>query len=477
MPRVVTTPITGGARPAAGRPRRIDAALLEAVLPGPGRDRLGAGEVLVVTTGQQPVLFTGPLYVVYKALTAIVLARRLARERGVPVVPVFWVAGDDHDFAEANHTWILDKGGDAARIALPERPADAPLAPLARERCGPAVGAALDALRDGTPDSEFKAQVLEWLAASYRPEATLADAFSRAIHALLGERGLAVFQAHHPAAKRIMAPLVLRALDVVLDDGHLPVLVEASGGRDRLRGENGGYVTRRSGERFSREDLERIAAREPERLSANVLLRPAVEAALFPTVAYAAGPSELEYFPRAAPLYRVLNGAAGSLEPQPAVARWSGVLIESRVDKVLEKHGLTLDELAAPPGALEGRLVRDTVSPETAVLLAEVRKRIEDEFARLAAAVAGVDPTLERSVQSVRNAALSGTADVEKKLVAALKRANETLVGQLARARAALYPAGKPQERALTLASFLIRYGRTLVDAIEAEVARWAGVS
>jgi uncharacterized protein YllA (UPF0747 family) len=471
--RIVTTPIAGGARPGNGRPRRVDAALLEAVLPGPGRDRLGAGEVLVVTTGQQPGLFTGPLFTVYKALTAVVLARKLERERRVPVVPVFWVAGDDHDFAEANHVWILDAGGDAARIALPERPADAPLAPLAREPCGADIGTALDALRERTPDSEFKGAVLEWLGAAYRPEATLAQAFAQAMHALLGPRGLAVFQAHHPAAKRVMAPLVLQALDVTLDDGHLPVLLEASRGRDRLRGENGGYVTRRSGERFSRQDLEGIAARQPERLSANVLLRPALEAALFPTVAYAAGPGELEYFPQAGPLYRVLDGG---VEPQPAVARWSGILVEGRVDKVLEKHGLTLDDLEGAPGALEARLVRDTLPPETAGLFDQVRKSVEAEFGRLAGAVARVDPTLERTVQSVRNAALGGTVEVEKKLVASLKRANETLVGQLARARAAVYPAGKPQERALTLASFLIRYGPALVEEIEGEVARWAGV-
>src|SRR3979409_1043325 len=86
----------------AGKPRRVHPDVLASILPGPGRDRLAAGEVLAITTGQQPGLFTGPLYTIYKALSAAALARRLERERGVPVVPVFWVAGDDHDFAEAN---------------------------------------------------------------------------------------------------------------------------------------------------------------------------------------------------------------------------------------------------------------------------------------------------------------------------------------------------------------------------------------
>src|SRR5437870_2176761 len=205
-------------------PRRVAPDVVAAALPGPGRDRLVAGEVLVVTTGQQPGLFTGPLYTVYKALSAIALARRLERERRMPVVPVFWVAGDDHDFAEANHAWVLDAGGELVRIVLRERPPDAPLVPLARETCGPEVAAALARLTDGLPETEFKAGVVEWLARWYRPETTLADAFAGALHALLDSRGLVVLRAYAPSAKRAAAPLVLKGLDHTLADGYTPVL-------------------------------------------------------------------------------------------------------------------------------------------------------------------------------------------------------------------------------------------------------------
>lgn len=479
--RIVTTPPSPPIGPAtlpddSLPPRRVAPEVVAAALPGPARDRLARGEVLAVTTGQQPGLFTGPLYTIYKALSAMALARRLERERGVPVVPVFWVAGDDHDFAEANHAWFLNGAGEPARLLLRERPAEAPLLPLARERCGAEIHAVLEQLRVGTPDTEFKAAVLEWLAAAYRPEATLADACARALDALLGPppRGLVVFRAYDPAAKRAMAPWLLKALAVTLPDGLAPVLLEAGAGRDRLRPDGNAFVTRRSGERFTRADLERIAAESPERLSPNVLLRPAVEAALFPTVAYAAGPGEIEYLPDAASLYRALGEG---IERQPAVPRWSGVLVERRVEKLMEKHGLALADFDGAPGVLEARLVRESVPPEAAETLAALRRRLEEDYARLAGAVAAVDPTLARTVESARNAALGGTHDIEKKLVASLKRENETLVRQIARARAAVYPQGRPQERVLTLASFLIRYGPALLDALEGEVARWAGAS
>ena len=471
IPRIVPTPIAALELPTQpATPRRVAASVLGAVLPGPGRDKLAGGEVLAVTTGQQPGLFTGPLYTIYKALSVIALARRLERDRGVRVVPVFWVAGDDHDFAEANHATFLNTGGDLARIVLRERPAEAPLLPLARERGGDEIRAALEQLKAGTPDTEFKTDVLRWLETAYRPEATLADACAEALNALLGSQGLAVFRAHDRGAKQAAAPWVLRGLDHTLADGYTPVFVEAAQGRDRLEPNGDAYRTRRSGERFTRADLAGVAREAPERLSPNVLLRPVIEAAVLPTVAYAGGPAELKYLPEAAPLYQSLGVA-----PQAPVPRWSGVMVEGRVEKLMERHRLDLTAFAGQPGELEARLVRNELPPEAVATLTTLRQGIEEQYGRLLESVTKIDPTLERTVQSARNAALSGAQAIEKKLIASLKRLEgETLVRQIARARAVVYPEGQPQERVLTLASFLIRYGPGLLDALAREVARWA---
>jgi uncharacterized protein YllA (UPF0747 family) len=199
-----------------------------------------------------------------------------------------------------------------------------------------------------------------------------------------------------------------------------------------------------------------------------VLLRPAVEAALFPTVAYCAGPGELGYLPDAAPCYAALG-----VEAQTPVPRWSGLLLEPRIEKILERFKLELASFDTPVGVLEGRLVRDALPEETVRLLCELRDGLTRDYDRLAQAAAVTDPTLERTVQSARNAALGGTHDIEKKLVASVKRSQETLTGQIARARAAVRPDGAAQERVLTVASFLIRYGPDLIDAVADEVARW----
>jgi len=470
IPRIVPTPIAPLTLPTQTlQPRRVTPEVLASTLPGPGRDKLADGAVLAVTTGQQPGLFTGPLYTVYKALSAIALAQRLERALAAPVVPVFWVAGDDHDFAEANHAAFLNAQGDLADIVLRERPADAPLAPLARERCGAEIRGALDQLKSGTPDTEFKADVVRWLEGAYRPEVTLADACAEALQVLLAPRGLAVLRAHDRGAKQAAAPWLLRGLGTTLPDGYTPVFVEAGQGRDRLQASGDAFVTRRSQERFTRVDLERLAREAPERLSPNVLLRPVIEAALLPTLAYAAGPAELKYLPDAAPLYDLLGVAR-----QAPVPRWSGVLVEGRVEKLMQRYGLGLEALDGKPGELEARLVRESLPPEATESFGTLRQEIEVRYAGLARVVSAVDPTLERTVQSARNAALVGTQEIEKKLIASLKRESDTLLRQISRARDAVYPRGEPQERVLTLASFLIRYGPGLLDALGDEVARWA---
>ncbi len=475
--RIVATPLpkTAGKIP-AGSPRRIAPDVLAAVLPGPGRERLASGDVLVVTTGQQPTLFTGPLYTIHKALSAIALARRLEQERGMPVVPVFWVAGDDHDFAEANHAWVLGRDGEPVQIVLRERAHEAPQRPLFREPCGTEIRAALDALEAALPDAECKPDVRHWLESSYRPDTNLADAGAEALNQILGGRGLAVFRAYDRSAKRAAAPWLLKALDETLPDGLTPVMVEGQLGRDRLLKDGGKdrhgsplWVTRRSSEGFNRHGLEEIASETPERLSPNVLLRPVIEAALFPTLAYVGGPGEMEYLPESAPLFASLGVA-----PQAHVPRWSGLIIEARIDKVLTKLGLTPADFESQPGVLESRLAQADMPPELAASLKQLRDDVQSRYSRISGEVQQLDPTLERTVESARNAALAGTNAIERKLVASLKRTQGTVLSQLARARAALRPGGKPQERVLTGASFLTRYSLTLLDELDAEVARWA---
>jgi bacillithiol biosynthesis cysteine-adding enzyme BshC len=494
--RLVATPLEAPVREPAPRAGGLDPSLAAAFVPSSTRDqlleRLRRPGALAVTSGQQPGLFTGPLYTVHKALSTAALARVLERRWDRPVVPIFWSAGDDHDFAEASQAAWIRADGTLASASLPPRPADAPLTPMYREPLGEAVLPALEALLADLPPSEFRDLPADWLRRHYRPDATVAGAFASAMAELLAPAGILVYDSTHPAAKRAAAPLVVRALEqaaeldhdldrhaetlgeaarhsgVSIGDGAALVMLEAGQGRDRLVASDGGFVTRRGRERFDLAALRRIAEQEPERLSPNVLLRPVVEAAVLPTVAYLGGPGELRYLLYTPPVYRRLG-----VEPQLPMPRWSGLLVEPRVDRVLEKFGVGLDELLGPPGVLEARLVRAQLPPEVTGALAALRAAIARDYDVVAHGAVEIDPTLARPIEGVRNQALGGTQDIEKKLIQHLKRRQETELGQIGRARTAVQPGGKPQERVLTIAPFLAREGPRLVDELVAAIEQW----
>jgi bacillithiol biosynthesis cysteine-adding enzyme BshC len=494
--RLVPTPLDAPLERPAQREGGFDAALAAAFWPSPalqeGLRRLCLPGAVAVTSGQQPGLFTGPLYTVYKALSTAALARRLEQMWQRPVVPIFWLAGDDHDFAEASETAWIAADGTLKTVRLAPRPADAPLTPMYRQPLGESVAPAMQALLESLPPSEFRDETADWLGRHYRPDQTVAASFAGAMAELLAPFGIVCFDSTHAAAKHAAAPVLLSALrrareldddldryaeslgatartsGVTVGDGASLVMLEASQGRDRLIYDGQAFVTRRSKERFDFATLDQIASEEPERLSPNVLLRPVVESVLLPTVSYLGGPGELRYLALTPPVYERL----GVVRQRP-LPRWSGVLVEARVDRVLEKFGITLDDLAAPPGALESRLVRSQLPPEASEALGNLRKALETGYRALTTVAVEIDPTLERSVQGTLQQALGGSQDVEKKLVQHLKKRQETELSKLAKARTAVLPNGKPQERVLTIAPFLARYGRDLLAQLSNAMDQW----
>jgi uncharacterized protein YllA (UPF0747 family) len=320
----------------------------------------------------------------------------------------------------------------------------------------------------------------------------VAGSFAGALAELLAPLGVAVLDSTHPAVKRSAARHLVRALGLARDldrdlanraeelrmagmdpgvpvgDGATLVMLEGEQGRDRLVVDDGVFTTRRGRERFDLPALQRIAASEPERLSPNVLLRPVVESALLPTVAYLAGPGELRYLALTPPVYERMR-----IPRQLALPRWSGILVDPRVDRVLQKFHLELDDLLEPAGALEAKLVRSQLPEEAVRAIGELRSALEAGYGVLGVSAAEIDPTLARPVQGAKHQALSGLHDIERKLVQHLKRRQEIELGQIAKARALVLPENKPQERVLTVAPFLARYGPPLITDLSDAIEGW----
>jgi bacillithiol biosynthesis cysteine-adding enzyme BshC len=495
--RIVATPLAPSVEFPLARDGRFDFDLAAAVVESPAREaalsRLAQPGALAVTSGQQPGLLTGPLYTIYKALSSAALARTLERQWHRPVVPVFWVAGDDHDFAEASRASWITADGTLRTVTLPSRAADAPLTPMYREPLGPMMDEVFATLEADLQPFEFREWTLEWLRRHYHSTATVAHSFAGALSELLAPAGVICLDSTHPAVKRAAAPYLMRALQrapeldralmrraeelktlgrdagVALGDEATLVMLEGEAGRDRLVASNRRFQTRRSGEAMDLPALDRIARGAPERLSPNVLLRPVIESALLPTVAYVAGPGELRYLALTPPVYELLG-----VPRQQVVPRWSGVLVEPRVERVLQKFQLEVEDLLNQPGgALEARVVRSQLPEEAVRALEALRSAIQAGYEELAQSAATIDPTLVRTVEGTRNQALAGLQDMEKKLVQHLKRRQATELAQIARARTVILPEDKPQERVLGIVSFLARYGPSLVTELSQTIEAW----
>ncbi|HEX9893224.1 MAG TPA: bacillithiol biosynthesis cysteine-adding enzyme BshC [Gemmatimonadales bacterium] len=495
--RIVTTPLAPSVPlPPLSRSGGVAESLLAALVAAPGveaiRSRLRDPAVVVVTTGQQPGLFTGPLYTLYKALSASAIAQELEHRWGRPVVPVFWAAGDDHDYAEARWASWLDGHGELVTATLPDRAPDAPLTAMARLPLPAEVTGLIEQLEGAVPASPQREQTLAWLGRHYAPGRTLGAAYAGALAELFAPLGIACFDSTHPSAKAAMVPVLMEALGraaeldraladqasalaaagrpitVPVGDGATLVFLEDGAGRDRLVLDQGSFVARRSGTRATLAQLETIAAAMPERLSPNVLLRPVTESALLPTVAYVAGPGELAYFAQCTPLYDRLGVPA-----QLPVPRWSGIIVEPRVDRVLEKFGATLADLLEPGTALEGRVIRSHLPAALIAAADRLRQAMDHEYHTILDGAIQIDPTLERPVGAALHHAQTGLSDIEKKIQAHLKKREATELSQIGRARSAVAPGGKPQERVLTGAAWLARYGPTLLDQVRAEAAGW----
>ena len=443
----------------------------------------------VVTTGQQAGFLTGPLFTVYKAATAIALAKRLEQAMARPVLPVFWVASEDHDWEEASHTFLLNGTNDPVRIdAEPaEPPSDRPVFRVPLSGIEPLIGT----LEDVLIPSEFREDCLALVRGAYRDGASLADGFEHVLDALMGDQGLLIVRAEDPVVKSRSKPVLRAALErgdeleaalvqrsaelegagyhdqVALVPHGLQLFHEGPEGRVRLFRDADGVRVGKEGSARPLSDWVEALGREPGRFSPNALLRPLAEAASFPVLAYVAGPGEAAYYAQNQVLYDLLGLPMPVITPRASVR-----VIEPKVDKVLEKYELDPEVLERPLHELVTERAKDEVPDDVKTALASIRRALGEGTAALLAGAKTVDPTLKGPIGQARNQSLRAFADAEKKILQAVKRQNETLEGQLSKARSNLYPTGVPQERILNVFHYLARYGPDFVRFVSDEIDR-----
>jgi len=458
------------------------AALVKALTPlNPGNPSLavlGEPGTVAVVTGQQVGLFSGPAYTIYKALTAVRTARELTAQ-GVPAVPVFWLASEDHDFAEVDHAWVFGADYRPVKIRLNgveqtgSRPAggralaDVPIEPL---RCA----------LSGLPFADDAVAIVE---RAYKQGETMGSAFGRIVADLFAPWGLLLIDPLHQAVREIGAPLMREAVE------RMPELVEAVMARSAEL-VNRGYhaqvlVDRNSSLAFLIENGERLALRRSNGyytalhhkwsagevaqrgldLSPNALLRPVVQDYILPTAAYIGGPAELAYLAQSQVLYAKLTGR------QPAaLPRVSFTLVDERTHKRMVRYGLSPADLFHGEQALHDRIAARLV-PES------LRARLEQTKAAFTSALEALRGDLDQFDVSLAGALATNRRKIEYQVdKITRKTANQIMMRDEQATRDArslnglVFPDKHPQERLYSIVPFLAKFGPGLVEELYSAV-------
>ncbi|MEQ1571545.1 MAG: bacillithiol biosynthesis BshC, partial [Myxococcota bacterium] len=436
------------------------------------RDRLVSGAVAVVT-GQQAGLFGGPLFTLYKAATAIVDARALEAETGVPCVPVFWLQNEDHDHDEIASCRVLGSDGRVHEVVAPGDPAHARRSIGARA-LGPAVVPALDQLERILGAASEVAEVLAALRGAYTADQSPDAAFRAWIDQWLGPHGLLVLDPRHPDLQAAARPVHLRAIALgsgpaeagaaaVVAGGFTPqVHVRpgsplpfvhpdgADGPRYRLAPGPGGWTL---------VGADRPVDLDTAALSSSALSRPIVQDHLLPTAAMVCGPGELAYFAQLPPVYAAFGLPMPAIVPR-ARFRW----IDETTSRLLTQLGVGPDQRPEPyaPGAV------DPLALERALL---------DPFqATLAGFDPLDDPALAKAIDKTRGTVTEVVGRLVDRVRRTLAARDEVRVDRMARLEARLRPGGEPQERVHAWLGLAARVGaHALVDRVLAEVVPWDG--
>jgi bacillithiol biosynthesis cysteine-adding enzyme BshC len=437
-----------------------------------------------VTTGQQPGLFTGPLYSLYKALSSVRVAQELTHVLERPVLALFWIASEDHDWDEADHTYVLDTTNEVQTFRVPRQPGWENR-PLHRIPLKEGLAETLTSFVEALPDTDFSPPFFRALREAYGEGTTLPEGFSSAMAELLKNLPIAFVDAAGEALKNASLPTLLRELEeadnheqilsrcashLELEGYHVqvPVLengvnlfLEGNEGRDRLYREGRGFRLHRAGARLSLDEIRGMVSDNPSILSPNVLLRPVVESSLFPTLAYVGGPGEVAYWAQLKDLFE-----AHGLRMPVVHPRHSATIVEGKIGKVLSKFHRTPDSLARPHHEIASEIALEGVPADVRRALGELRGALGQGASALARAVQGIDPTLKGPVAHARNTAYGALDEVEKKILQALKRENEIALEQVGKAQRHLFPNGKPQEGSLNAFYYLTRYGPELISRL-----------
>ena len=446
-------------------------------------------KTITVVTGQQLGILGGPLYTIYKIITAIRLANQFSeRYDEFKFVPVFWLEGDDHDFNEVRSVNLLDGENQVLTVGYKEEINDDD----AKQSIGninfdEALNDFFSKYETGLKDSDFKNELLVKLKECYQVGKSFKQGIKELLFWLFDEYGLIIFDPQDPQVKALLKPIFQKEIyDFTL---HTQKLIQVSAKLEELyhaqvkvkpvnlfyHTDDGRYSVepvdeifklRRKRKQFTKDEILTEIENSPEKFSPNVLLRPICQDYLLPTGFYIAGPSEIAYFAQIIPLYNFFNIVTPIVYPRSSIT-----LIEKNVGAALDKYDLTLNDIFLGLDGLKEKVIAELSENNIDKAFLEASTEIELTFDKLKENLFAVDKTLVDASARYRERVISSINELKSKAIKAQETKHETTIRQLTRLSNLLYPLGNLQEREINFTYFYNKYGKDLINKIYDDIS------
>lgn len=438
-------------------------------------DSLTQSTTFTVTTGHQLNIFGGPLYFIYKIITTVNLAAAIEKANpGHTIVPVFWMATEDHDFEEINHvhlfgkklTWDSQQQGATGRMDPRE------------------MRDVLRQLKDILGSTPFAEELASLFEIAYSGHRTLASATRYFVHQLLGKYSLLIIDADDPRLKKSFSAIIKKDIlegisgtevnqtnELLEKTGYktqahpreINFFYLEDGLRERIVFENNEYRVLNTDRRFSANALTEEIERHPEKFSPNVIMRPLYQEKILPNLAYIGGGGELAYWLQLRSVFQ-----AHQTNFPVLWLRNSALIVDEKSAKRLETLAISPASLFQPEAQLMTAFVKTHSTEELS--LEEEKKKLEQLFDEIGERAAAVDPTLKDSTEAEKVKALNSLKTLETKLTRASKRRFDTELGQLSRVRQKLFPDSGLQERHDNFIPFYLQYGPDFIDHLKKQL-------
>ena len=448
-------------------------------------EHLRNNESVVVITGQQLGLFLSPLYIPYKTLTTIRLAAELSDSLQRPVVPVFWLHGEDHDFEETAPFTLINEHQELTSIRY--QPVSHSQGPVGRMRFEQSIEELTQSLKAHLPQTPNKVQLLDFLQQHFTKGVPLIDAFALLLKRIFKDSGLVLFSPDDPAIKQLCAPLyrqeILNPLQLTqavertserlaqsyhrqVQTNPINLFLMGDDSRQSITVQGNQFKIKGHDQSYSSDVLLSRLDHYPEQFSPNVILRPITQDFIFPSIAYIAGPGEIAYFAQCKEAYE----AAGI--PMPIIyPRASITLIEPNINRVLERYPYSFPEYNEHPLKLFRQYAINQLPIDLETAVDESIVRVNEALHILRDTTMKVHPTLHTSAESTKVRFGKELQKYKEQVIKAQKRNEFEHKAHLHKAVTHLFPNQKLQERVLSPLHFLNLYGLDFFNSLMDEIS------